>query len=77
MSKSLSPSNSPETARWTQSVGVPLTTRNLRSSKGSTRSGMSSVSELLAPLRLRSGATTVMSASGASASPRARRPSAR
>ena len=65
---SCSSSNRPEIARCTQSVGVPLSTKYLRSPNGSTRSGTSSVSELLAPLRLRSGATTVISASWASAS---------
>ena len=57
---SCSSSNRPEIARCTQSVGVPLSTKYLRSPNGSTRSGTSSVSELLAPLRLRSGATTVI-----------------
>ena len=74
---SCSSSNRPEIARCTQSVGVPLRTKYLRSPNGSTRSGMSSVSELLAPLRLRSGATTVICANCASASLSAVSPSAR
>ena len=52
--------NSPETARCTQSVGVPCT-KYTSGSAWLTRSGNSSVRELLAPLRLRSGATTVRS----------------
>ena len=46
----------------TKDGGVPLT-HQVRSSWRRTRSGASSVSELLAPLRLRSGATTTTSAS--------------
>ena len=55
-----SASRSPVTARWTQSVGVPLTKRK---PFGAVRtvSGRSSVSEFDAPLRSRSGATTVSS----------------
>ncbi|EKD72994.1 MAG: hypothetical protein ACD_45C00486G0006 [uncultured bacterium] len=52
---------SPVTAKCTQSVGVPLTLINPFSAVVM-RKGLSSVSELLAPLRLRSGATTVISA---------------
>ena len=52
--------NSPETARCTQSVGVP-SMKYTSASAWPTRSGNSSVSELLAPLRFRSGATTVRS----------------
>src|SRR6266702_3075105 len=62
-------SRSPVTARWTQSVGVPLTNRkpfpDLR-----TESGRSRVRELEAPLRSRSGATTMTSARGTSVSAR-------
>src|SRR6266702_360427 len=71
-----SSSRSPVTARWTQSVGVPLTNRkpfpDLR-----TESGRSRVSELEAPLRSRSGATTMTSARGASASARIAMPGAK
>src|SRR5512141_2114564 len=49
----------------------------MRSPYSMTRKGTSSVSELLAPLRLRSGATTVTSASGRNATARHSRPSAR
>ena len=59
-------SSSPVTARCTQSVGVPLTNRKPFGARR-TVSGRSSVSEFDAPLRSRSGATTVISASGASA----------
>ncbi len=63
-------------ARCTQSVGVPGT-KWTPGSDSNTRSGTSRVSELLAPLRLRSGATTVTSASVASASRSMRMPAAR
>ncbi|EKD54942.1 MAG: hypothetical protein ACD_60C00032G0026 [uncultured bacterium] len=53
--------NNPVTAKCTQSVGVPLTLIKPFSDVD-VRSGLSNVSELLAPLRLRSGATTVISA---------------
>src|SRR6266496_857106 len=71
-----SSSRSPVTARWTQSVGVPFTNRkpfaDLR-----TESGRSRVSELEAPLRSRSGATTVMLARSASVSARIAMPGAK
>src|SRR5207248_2283678 len=73
---SCSKSNRPEIARCTQSVGVPGT-KYTPGSASNTRSGTSRVSELLAPLLLRSGATTVTSASVARASRRRRTPSAR
>ena len=73
---SKSKSNRPETARCTQSVGVPVTTCT-PGSDWVTRSGTSSVSELLAPLRLRSGATTVTSATVARAARSRAIPSAR
>ena len=63
---SCSKSNRPEIARCTQSVGVPGT-KYTPGSASNTRSGTSRVRELLAPLLLRSGATTVTSASVASA----------
>ena len=64
-------------ARCTQSVGVPLITYQVFSSTRCTRSGTSSVSEWLAPLQLRSGATTVSGATSVSASGGSRSPSAR
>ena len=70
-------SNRPVIARCTQSVGVPLMTYQVSSSTRCTRSGTSSVSEWLAPLQLRSGATTVSGATPVIASFRKRRPSAR
>ncbi len=57
-----SKSNAPEIARCTQSVGVPAT-QYTPGSAWCRRSGTSSVRELPAPLRLRSGATTVTSPS--------------
>src|SRR5712691_4624270 len=69
-------SSNPVTARWTQSVGVPFTNwkpfADLR-----TESGRSRVSELEAPLRSRSGATTVMLARPESASARIAIPGAK
>ena len=61
-----SASRSPVTARCTQSVGVPLTKRK---PFGAVRTvnGRSRVSEFDAPLRSRSGATTVRSACGGDA----------
>jgi hypothetical protein len=56
----------PVTARCTQSVGVPFTNRNPLGARR-TVSGRSSVSEFDAPLRSRSGATTVICACGRSA----------
>src|SRR5712692_6638462 len=71
-----SSSRSPVTARWTQSVGVPFTNwkpfTDLR-----TESGRSRVSELEAPLRSRSGATTVMLARPESVSARIAMPGAK
>ena len=58
-----SQSSRPVTARCTQSVGVPLTNRKPLGARR-TVSGRSSVSEFDAPLRSRSGATTVISACG-------------
>jgi len=55
-----SSSSRPVTARCTQSVGVPLTYRKPFGARR-TDSGRSSVSELDAPERSRSGATTVTS----------------
>jgi len=60
-------SSSPVTAMCTQSVGVPLTEKKPLGARR-TVSGRSSVSELEAPERSRSGATTVTSPSWASAS---------
>ena len=54
-----SSSSRPVTARCTQSVGVPLTNRKPFGARR-TVSGRSSVSEFDAPLRSRSGATTVI-----------------
>ena len=71
-----SSSSSPVTARCTQSVGVPLTNRKPFGARR-TDSGRSSVSEFDAPLRSRSGATTVISACGASAAARCSRPGAK
>src|SRR5712692_1853389 len=69
-------SSNPVTARWTQSVGVPFTNwkpfTDLR-----TESGRSRVSELEAPLRSRSGATTVMLARPESVSARIAMPGAK
>ena len=53
-----SSSSSPVMARCTQSVGVPSTRMN-PSGISVARMGLSRVRELLAPLRSRSGATTV------------------
>src|SRR3990167_1905216 len=58
--------NNPVTPRCTQSVGVPLTLKN-PVAVVTTRKGLSKVNELLAPLRLRSGATTVTSANSLNA----------
>src|SRR4030081_420815 len=60
-------SSSPVTAIWTQSVGVPLTKKKPFGALRTER-GRSSVSELEAPGRSRSGATTVTSPSWRSAS---------
>jgi hypothetical protein len=73
---SCSKSNRPEMARCTQSVGVPLT-KYEAGPVSVTRSGISRVSALLAPLWLRSGATVVSSASPSSAPRSARMPGAR
>ncbi len=51
----------PDSARCTQSVGVPATLQIPLSRRLTARIGWSSVSELLAPERSRSGATTVTS----------------
>src|SRR5256885_1068936 len=72
-------SSSPVTARCTQSVGVPLTKKKPLGARR-TESGRSSVSELEAPERSRSGATTVtsprlFSASASSVMPGAKYPS--
>jgi hypothetical protein len=60
----------------TQSVGVPSTKKNPFGARRA-RSGVASVNELLAPLRLRSGATTVMSANSLTAVAKHPRPGAR
>ena len=71
--RSGSRSKSPVMARWTQSVGVPFTRMEPRSVRIARR-GMSSVKELLAPLRSRSGATTATSAIDSKAATRANSP---
>src|SRR6185295_13941629 len=72
-------SSSPVTAMWTQSVGVPLTEKYPFGARR-TASGRSRVSELEAPERSLSGATTVTSpswrrASASSVMPGAKYPS--
>ena len=62
-------------ARCTQSVGVP-STQITSGASWRTLNGASRVRELLAPLRLRSGATTVTVAKPLRASARQRKPSA-
>src|SRR5712664_2717059 len=69
-------SSSPVTAIWTQSVGVPLTKKKPLGALRTT-SGRSSVSELEAPERSRSGATTVTSPSRSSAQASAAMPGAK
>ena len=69
-------SRNPVTARCTQSVGVPLTYEKPFAARR-TISGRSSVSELDAPLRSRSGATTMISPNGARCSARVARPGAK
>src|SRR2546423_4176221 len=69
-------SSNPVTARCTQSVGVPLTNRK-PFAEVRTESGRSRVSELEAPLRSRSGATTVTLARSESASARTAMPGAK
>src|SRR2546421_1122592 len=69
-------SSNPVTARWTQSVGVPFTNRKPFADVR-TESGRSRVSGLEAPLRSRSGATTVTFARPESASARTAIPGAK
>src|SRR6266853_1077311 len=69
-------SSNPVTARCTQSVGVPFTNRK-PFAEVRTESGRSRVSELEAPLRSRSGATTVTLARSESASARTAMPGAK
>src|SRR5215471_276656 len=76
ITRSGSQSRSPVTARCTQSVGVPLTNRKPLGARR-TVSGRSRVSEFDAPLRSRSGATTVISAWGARSAARRSRPGAK
>ena len=68
--------NSPVMAMCTQSVGVPEQYQRFLPSFV-TLSGSNSVSELLAPLWFRSGATSMISVRPSSARSRACRPSAR